>query len=76
MPLGFEERQKKVPNLQHEVAIFERDEIPDDPAIECELFNEFFNFFKKRLDGAEGSSGRKQPEPPTSGSGEVSGFLV
>ena len=76
VPLSFEERQKKVPKLQHEVAIFERDEIPDDPEIECELFNEFLNFSKKRLDGAEGSSSRKQPEPQTSGSGEVSGFLL
>ena len=75
VPLSDEERQKKVPKLQHEVAIFERDEIPDDPEIECELFNEFLNFSKKRLAGAEGTSSKKQPEPPTSGSGEVSGFL-
>ena len=75
VPLSEEERQKKVPKLQHEVAIFGRDEIPDDPEIECELFNEFLNFSKKRLAGAEGTSSKKQPEPPTSGSGEVSGFL-
>ena len=74
VPLSFEERQKKVPKLQHEVALFERDEIPNDPETECKLFNEFLKFSKKRLDGAEVTSSRKQPVPPTSGSGEVSGF--
>ena len=70
VPASPETRGKKVPRLQKDVAIFDDDEVPDEPNIDCKFYNEFLEYTKAKKDAGP-SSARKTPESQRPSAQEV-----
>ena len=71
VPASPETRGRKVPRLQKDVAIFDDDEVPDEPNIDCEFYNEFLEYTNAKKDAGP-SSARKTPESQRPSAQEVS----